>query len=556
MLRIQRTARTRTMAVPGPGGGSAPPPAVPSASAGTDQEVPLLPRPFNRRVSILVAVVDSPSEVTLATQLLEGHDWPVSPWEGSDPAWLGAGRTGLLVEVRLHGAEFGAVQAAVSEIENLARQYRAGMWVVDAYLIDHDLEHDYRSGYQSYRTPPTGPGRRARMARWRETVGLVTTHRLVRRPGPPEIDLVAEHLAGGALTGHPHDPGTHSLRVPAGMTGRDLNSPRPLPQVPMWRLLMPVYGTVPVAFGAGIASVVLDGAWALLPLAVALGLVWPMGRLLTSSWERQHPAVQIASGAVLIGTLTLAGVMFTLNAPGTPVEAARVAVAALIVVALTAFILCGLAWALVHSWFSRNANWAVPALVPALALVLPWFGGLLHTVYLRRAFGLPSEAVSVSVYWQYAASLKPVGIAALLTVLVVALAGWMRHFHQWVNSRLMVVIGVPFMTLFVIAISLLTGIAEAEGAASRAWTAARAGHNPAPYFGVQGRLVCVEPVEKKFSVFNGPLDVKRPLLTFGTSGDRVWLWDPRRAQPLSVRLEDVVVTESRQSGQDRHRRCG
>lgn len=76
-----------------------------------------------------------------------------------------------------------------------------------------------------------------------------------------------------------------------------------------------------------------------------------------------------------------------------------------------AFVLYGLGYALVHSWFSRNANWAVPALVPALALTLPWSGGLLHTMYLQAGFGVPSDAIHVSAYSSYAASLKPVGLA-------------------------------------------------------------------------------------------------------------------------------------------------
>ncbi|MFE1960583.1 hypothetical protein [Streptomyces sp. NPDC059479] len=495
--------------------------------------------------------MNHPTEVALARQLLEGRGWPVTSWDGTDPAWLGDGRTGLEVEVRLHGAKFGAVQAATSEIEGLARRYRAGMWVVDADLVDHDLEHDYRSGYHSYRTPPTGPGLFAKLARGRETLGLVTTQRLVRRPGPPAIDIVAQRLANGALTGRPHDPNTYSIRVPAGMTGRDPAVPRPAPAVSLWRLLLPVFGAVMVAFGCGIATAVLSGAWALLPLAIAAGVAWPTGRGLTSPWEHQHLAIQIASGALLTGGMVVLGVLYALNSPGTPAEAAGMTLLGVLAVALTAFILCGLAWALVHSWFSRHASWVVPALVPALALVLPWFGGLLHTMYLRHAFDLPSEAASVSMYWQYAASLKPLGIAGLMAALVMAFAGWLRHFHQWVNSRVMVIIGVPFLTIFVITISLLAGLAQAEGAAARAWAATRAGHDPAPYFGIQGRLVCVEPLEKRFPVLNGPLDIKHPLLTFGTSGDRVWLWDPRRTETLSVRLEDVIVTERNVNG-----RCG
>lgn len=146
-----------------------------------------------------------------------------------------------------------------------------------------------------------------------------------------------------------------------------------------------------------------------------------------------------------------------------------------------AFVLYGLGYALVHSWFSRNADWAVPALVPALALTLPWFGGLLHTMYLQAGFGVPSDAIHVSAYSSYAASLKPVGLALGLAAVVLALAGWMRHYHRWVHARGMVRIDVPLMSLFVIGISLAAGLAGAEASANRARTAATAGTAPPPY---------------------------------------------------------------------------
>lgn len=212
-------------------------------------------------------------------------------------------------------------------------------------------------------------------------------------------------------------------------------------------------------------------------------------------------------------------------------------------IVIATLVLYGLAHAFVHSWFSRNANWVVPALVPALALSLPWFGGLLHTMYLKYGFGIPSEAIQVSVYWSYAASLKPVSIAVGLALVVLSFAGWMRHYHQWVNAKGMVRVGVPLMSLFVVGITLAAGLLGAQAAASRAQAATASGRAPAPYYGVQGILVCVKPLNKETAVFNGPLVTTRRLLTFGPSGDRIWLWDPQRGKPLSVRLEDVVVTE-------------
>ncbi|NUK03979.1 hypothetical protein HRW23_24035 [Streptomyces lunaelactis] len=512
--------------------------------------------PFNRRVEVLVAVVDSPDETALATQLLEGRGWSVRPWtpdtdaggnrEGDDEASaIGSGRLGLLVEVRLYGARFGAVQAALSEIENLARRHQAGMWVVDAVLIEHDLAHDYRTVFHAHRRLPERPHPMARVLAWRTMLGIVTTVRIVKHPGRPGTEALAERLERRTLTRRPYDPEALRLRIPLGMEGRDPESPPPEPVVSTWRLALPLLTGLGVAVACGFAAAVADGLLMLLPLLLACSLVWPVGREITSRREARPLPFQLVWGAAAVGMMTALGALLALTAPGPPAQAALVFAYGALGGTLLALVLYGLGYALVHSWFSRNANWAVPALVPALALSLPWFGGLLHTTYLRSGFGVPSDALQVSVYWSYAASLKPVGLALGLAVVVLAFAGWMRHYHQWVHARGMVRIGVPLMSLFVVVISLAAGLAGADGAAARARATAASGQNPAAYYGVQGRLVCVEPREKRIAVFNGPLATTRPLLTFGASGDRVWLWDPRRGQSLSVRLEDVVVSQAR-----------
>lgn len=556
MLRTLGTATRRSAGrtVPGQRAGSG---STASGDPGGRGEradtAPLPAEPFNRRIEVLIAVVDSPDETSLAAQLLEGRGWSVRPWlprnDTADAAALGPGRMGLLVEVRLHGARFGAVQAAVSEIENLARRHQAGMWVVDAFLIEHDLAHDYRSVFHAHRrlpetsAPSDSPSPRAHVAALLATLGVISTVRILKQTGRPSIEALERRLERGTLTGRAYDAEALQLRIPMGLEGRDPDAPPPSP-VSAWRLAGPVLAGLGVAVACGFATAATDGLFVLVPLLVACALVWPMGHEITSRREERPPAVTMAWGTAAVGMMTGSGLMLALTVPGPPAQAARVIAYAVLGAALLALILYGLGYALVHSWFSRNANWAVPAIVPALALSLPWFGGLLHTMYLKAGFDVPSDAIQVSVYWSYAASLKPIGIALGLAVVVLAIAGWMRHYHQWVHARGMVRIGVPLMSLFVIGISLTAGLAGAEAAASRARAAAAFGENPAAYYGVQGRLVCVKPVAKEIPVFNGPLATTHPLLTFGTSGDRAWLWDPRRAQSLSVRLEDVVVTEA------------
>ncbi|MGW6057541.1 hypothetical protein [Streptomyces sp. NPDC055189] len=492
-------------------------------------------------MEVLVAIIDAPDETGLAAQLLEGRGWTVRPWEAPNPESIGTGRRGLLVEVRLYGARFGAVQAAVGEIENLARRHQAGMWVVDAALIEHDLEHDYRTVFHARERDTDAP---TRLFSLRAVLKSMTALRIVKQPGRPDVQAVADRLQHGALTGRPYDPERLRLHIPTGMEGRDTDASPPDQNPSKWRIVLPFMSGMILALACGYALTAFDGLRLLLPLLMAMALTWPVGRAILGTRVHRPVRVQLAWGASAVGMMTAFGFMLAVTAPGPPAEVARVVTYAAMGGATLAFVLYGLAYALVHSWFSRNANWAIPVLVPALALTLPWFGGLIHTVYLRTGFDLPTDAAPTSLYWQYAAALKPMGVSLAFALLVVAFAGWMRHYHQWVHSRGMVKVGVPLLALFIVSMSMLAGMAGAENAAGRAWTAARAGTTPATYFGLEGSLVCVEPLQKKPSVFNGPLDSKKPLLTFGPSGDRVWLWDPRRTESLSVRLEDVVITES------------
>ncbi|MET9970995.1 hypothetical protein ABZZ80_35095 [Streptomyces sp. NPDC006356] len=495
--------------------------------------------PFNRRIEVLVAVVDTPDEIALATQLLEARGWSVRPWERSDPGAIGAGRRGLLVEVRLFGARLGAVQAAVSEIERIARSHQVGVWVVDAVLVEHELAHDHRTRYQVREQGAEASGRlfslRAMRRAW-------TSLRIVVRPGRPDIDVVAEQLEQRGLTGRPFDPRRHELRVPPGMEGRDVRATRPAPPAPAWRIALPLVVGLFLALAAGFSLASFEGFLFLLPILVMSLLVWPLGRSIIGSGETRPLRLQLAWGAVAVGMMAAFGLMLALTLPGPFAQAARGVTYVAFGLAMLIFIVRGWVYGLVHSWFSRNAHWAVPALVPALALVLPWFGGLLHTMYLQIGFDIPAEGLSVSLYWRYAASLIPLGVALVLTLLWIAIGGWLRHYHQWTQSRGTAALTVSLVSIVIFGMSVLAGMAAAERESGRAWTAARSGKAPESYYGLEGKLVCVSPVDKEIPVFNGPLADGRPLLTFGPSGDRIWLWDPHRTESLSVRLEDVVVT--------------
>ncbi|WP_274557118.1 hypothetical protein [Streptomyces spiramyceticus] len=222
-------------------------------------------------------------------------------------------------------------------------------------------------------------------------------------------------------------------------------------------------------------------------------------------------------------------------------------------VGLAAWTVLGLRWALASSWFSRNANWLVPAVIAPLYFLLPWFGRLLYTLYLTVGFGIPVEAVPVTTYSMMYAALKPVGLAAGFALLFVAAAGWARHAH-WgrvpgggIPSFIFPVVAVQYILT-----ALIVGLITAGSAWGDAAEAVRSGRNPAGYYGLHGTLMCVTPHSKDIAVYNGPLITDRAVLTFGSTGERIWLWGLQdtahgkgRWAATSVRLEDISLAPSR-----------
>ncbi len=94
---------------------------------------------------------------------------------------------------------------------------------------------------------------------------------------------------------------------------------------------------------------------------------------------------------------------------------------------------------------------------------------------------------------------------------------------------------VPLVALLYVLTILTTGMSGVSVAAKAAARDAMNGKQPKPYFGIKGTLMCVTPVSGDASVYNGPLPKGRPVLTFGVSNGRLWLWDgtgqaSRRAQ--------------------------
>ncbi|NYI06788.1 hypothetical protein [Allostreptomyces psammosilenae] len=541
-------ATPRVAAVPVPPGIPAVPPAVPPGATpdagggeglgGTDV-LPL--EPFDRRVRLLVEVVDQADEIALAHRLLESRGWPVRRVVEADQATVGERRAGLLVEVRLRGARRGARAAAVRQVERMAAQAKIGLWVRDSALVEP--ERELRTTYfVRTRVPPSGPFTRWFTRLWFAAVGS-DLERALSLPRPADEAAASAELQARVLAGPAFDPDAHTVRVQIGPSRFAPAGGGP----DQWRAWVLRAGSValagmavPLVLGALIQN--LPGWW-WVPAALPLPpYAWVVGRWLTDDAPR-HWAYRLLVGAFVTLAFTTVGYLLFADPPD-DLPGRLVLAVLLILGAVGVWLACR------HSWFSRNASWVVPVLATPLPFVLPWFGGLLHTVYLEDGFGIPVDTVPVTGFWRSAAALEPVAVATVFPLLFVGAAGWLRYFHQWTVLRELVSVMVPLLCLVYVLTALLLGLEDARAAADRAARAARAGEVPASYFGLRGDLVCVTPMAPTIPVFNGPLPTDRPVLTFGSAADRLWLWDPARAgegpgsgrPAVSVRLEDVTVT--------------
>lgn len=145
------------------------------------------------------------------------------------------------------------------------------------------------------------------------------------------------------------------------------------------------------------------------------------------------------------------------------------------------------------------------------------------------------------------AALKPLGIATGLGLAVLGLAGWARYFH--LRRGALLGLQLPLVALLYMGTALSYGVISVSLEASAARNTVRAGEIPDGFYGLHGQLMCVEQMADNVAVYNGPLPRDRAVFTFGSTGDRIWLWGPQisergteRWTAMNVRLEDVTLT--------------
>ncbi|MCM1973117.1 hypothetical protein [Streptomyces sp. G1] len=517
-----------------------PEPASPDPAAG-----PPAP-PYRRRVRMLVDVVDQQDEVAYVTALFEERGWTVRPAEAAEAAPAVAHRTSLIVEVRLHGARLGALRTATVEMERLVKQAELGAWVRDAALVEY--RRPPRTTYYVHRARPT-------LGRWWIRLGAADEQRAVTVPAGPDSRRTAEaELTARDLGGRAYDPAEHALRVPSHSDADPPRDETPHERRTRWMWLAAGAVGLINALVCGMCVVWAEGAWKLLPALLSPAGALPLSRTAKETRDRST-AVQWAVGVLGTTALAALGAMAGRRYEALPLLAATA------LAALGLFIGAGVSLALRRTFFTRHAAWLVPLSVPVLWSVVGWLGGQMHAAYLDR-FDIRADAVPTSTLGRYSAAAQPMGVALISALFFVAVIGWLRHFHLGRDrgNRLLAVLAATLLSVAYALTAIGLGTKDAGGAAGRAAeNAARQGTRPPDYYGVYAHFVCVRPVDpaQPLAVDNGPAPTDHPVLSFGTSGDWVWLWDPRRnggpvQESFAVRREDVQLLPAKDP---KNRRC-
>ena len=478
-------------------------------------------KPFRNRVRVLAEVINDGDELALVYKVCQARGWPVRPPRDREVrGYPKQGRIWLVIEVRFPGSVRSGIREAVKRLNHVADQFHLGLWVRFAQVIEFPQERYYpyyidqtrRKWEAGFRKPRTTAmlllGSIAGEKTVREQLALINPG----EPFNPERQSIRPALAWSMLDDPPDDAN---------------GSPRRVVLVAAGGAVIAVCG-----FAAGFA----DGAWWVIPvlagLMVTALLVWFLSR--DKPWRdrllKAVPfAIVLASGAY--------------GASQTPHHDPRILVATGAGLGLAFLVGRGILLALRDSWFTRQASWVIPFTLTALAPLALSLGGLYDEQYLDSTFGIPSDSISIPTIYRIAIAGRSALIGLGFTAIFVAIIGYSRYFHQLSGDSRWMPLLYSTLTLTVYLLASLTiGLAAVADAAGEAAAAASAGRQPGRYFGIQGVLECIRPVTSTIPVYDAPLPTRRPVLSFGTAGDSLWLWDPVTRRAIEVPLDDVTAT--------------
>lgn len=498
-------------------------------------------RPFKHRILVLTEVVDEPDEITLVTVIFERMGWSVrstSPSTAqtlSNARTLSKNRTLLIVEVRLNGYAKTAPREAVRRIDELREKAQIGVWVLYARIIEYPPARE--KTYYIEELLPRWIRKQRRLSSGLRLIGLPRTVGVARvAPEVSETDLVAELTQCNLV--QPFDHSQNYLRAAGHAPAKNNQNSDPSETLALHLRLAAGIGII-LSVVSGAAAFWVPGVWkAVVPIFVGVAMARPIGRF----WPDQNkPRTELLRGLLISGSCAIAGLLLESNAP----NRGPLAFLAVVLIALL-FLFIGFGLAFVWGqWVTKNISWMIPLVITLITPLVLWYGGALDAEYLSYGFGMPAGAVSVPSVWRLAIAGEPVLIGLVSALFFIAIIGWLRYFYLFRElTRLLIVLQTVGLAVVYLLSSLGVGISLVNAAARQASADAHAGYNPATYFGLQGTLVCVQPVGSPIPVYDGPLPANQPVLSFGADGDRLWLWDPHSYRAINVSLNAVTVTRA------------
>lgn len=479
-------------------------------------------KPLRNRVRVLMEVIDDPDEIALVSAAFRSQDWIIRPSTGGEVrGYTAKGRAWLMAEVRFAGYSRSAPKVAVRRIDQLAKKFHLGVWVRHAEVIDFPRGPE-KTYYLDEIPPQQLVGGRLLPRALRSVVRRRTTG-LVRLSAAIQETEVRAVLARLDL-GEPFDPTRNSIR-PAHAV-----SPAPPGQQRLG-----ISGLL-LAVLSGVATIWVPGDWKAISLLVGFAMVALICPALPANQSSPRRIYRAIASAVVC---TLTGVIIEGAIPN---RKPLIFVGLLAVIAAIIFTWRGVTLALRDSNISRHVSWAIPLAVTALAPLALALGGTFDAEYLTYHFGIPSNAVSVPAFLRLAIASKSILIGLAVVLFFVAVIGWVRYFYGFDETRELTLLLIVTMSLFYLIASVGVSLSLVDGAANDAAMKARAGLQPNGYFGLQGTLECVQPIGPSIPVYNSPLPIQRPVLSFGASGSQLWMWDPESGRAISVPLQDIIAT--------------
>ncbi|MFF8969824.1 hypothetical protein [Streptomyces sp. NPDC014995] len=257
---------------------------------------------------------------------------------------------------------------------------------------------------------------------------------------------------------------------------------------------------------------------------------------------RPSMAALLVVGLGFLGTAGLGGLIHLTNlAPGTAPNMVRALALALSLTLAVTVGLFGLAHAVRYSAALRLAlPWTIPLALPVLLAGVPRVGGVVQNRYLAH-FDLPGSPVTTDWWDSLRAGVFTCLCALAGFLLLVGTAGFVHRLGARAGAPFShsLVIGALYGTAAALALSVVA-ISRVDAAAADDRHTLADGRVPDGLYGLHPDFVCVRPTDRTPPVYGTLPPATRPVVTFGPSGDRISLWDPKTGQSLSMRLEDAV----------------